>query len=239
MKKIKSIFVVLIFMFIGGFLGYFLPFINDRVDFHIDNLGILAWLPVFLLFILTIFCYYSGKKIVKKGIENDDAYDKANQLLCLAGGCVGLILPFLMVGMVLAFVNLFEMKTFMILLQILIMAFFACIQIYLHKKIIDVVKIIAPEKKGDVFDSKFAKDWVSSMDEAELSQMYQSGYCAFRNMNSVYVVVLFILFILSSANIVDMWFPLTVGFLWILQYAFYFNHAYRMEHCKKKVIQKN
>lgn len=93
-------------MFIGGFLGYFLPFINDRVDFHIDNLGILAWLPVFLLFILTIFCYYSGKKIVKKGIENDDAYDKANQLLCLAGGCVGLILPFLMVGMVLAFVNL-------------------------------------------------------------------------------------------------------------------------------------
>lgn len=71
------------------------------------------------------------------------------------------------------------------------------------------------------------------MDEAELSQVYRSGYFSFKIMNSIYPISLVILFIMSCANIISVTLSLAVGFLWIIQFCLYFSYAYRLEHGKR------
>ena len=54
MKKIKYFGVVLLFAIIGGFLGYFIPFIHDDTNLHIPDLGLLVWLPIIILSLIHI-----------------------------------------------------------------------------------------------------------------------------------------------------------------------------------------
>lgn len=67
MKKIKYFGVVLLFAIIGGFLGYFIPFIHDDTNLHIPDLGLLVWLPIIIsLFIAIIFFKKVKLKFIKE-----------------------------------------------------------------------------------------------------------------------------------------------------------------------------
>lgn len=48
------------------------------------------------------------------------------------------------------------------------------------QKMINLVKEINPEKKGSIFDEKFAKKWEESCDEAEKYAIYKSSYHAYQ-----------------------------------------------------------
>lgn len=50
----------------------------------------------------------------------------------------------------------------------------------LQNRIVNFTKVINPEKQGSIYDSKFQKIWMASMDESELRQAYQAGYKAFQ-----------------------------------------------------------
>ncbi len=51
---------------------------------------------------------------------------------------------------------------------------------YIQKKCVDLIKKINPEKKGNVLDPSFIKQWENSCDEAELLMIYKAGYGSFR-----------------------------------------------------------
>ena len=53
-------------------------------------------------------------------------------------------------------------------------------QLFIQAKTIDLEKKLNPEKKGNIFDSNFSKDWENSCDEAEKAKIYKSGYKAFK-----------------------------------------------------------
>lgn len=235
MKKVKYISVILLFALFGTILGYMIPWINDNLDIHIQlfDFWLLIWIPLFVLLIIAIIFYQKGKTKIHQGIGNDDNFEDANKFLCLAGGCTNLSLPLYFITITLAFHNNTDDTSIYALLQLIFMFLFLGITFYLQKKIISYSKILLPEKKGDIFDLNFHKDWMSSMDEAELSQVYRSSYFSFKIMNQIYPILLVILFIMSSANIVSVSFPVTVGVLWCIQFSLYFGYAYQMEHGKR------
>lgn len=49
-----------------------------------------------------------------------------------------------------------------------------------QKEIINFEKIMNPEKKGSVYDMRFAKKWEESCDEAEKLVIYKSSYTSYR-----------------------------------------------------------
>ncbi len=168
MKKFKYFSVILLFAIIGAILGYMIPWINDNLDFHfrLFDSWLLIWIPLFVLLIIAIIFYQKGKAKIHQGIENDDNFEAANKFLCLATGCTNLSLPLYFITITLTFHNNINDTSIYALLKLFFMFLFLGISFYLQKKIISYTKILFPEKKGDVFDLNFHKDWISSMDEA-------------------------------------------------------------------------
>lgn len=233
-KKLKYVGNILLWALIGGFFGYFIPWLNENMTLYEIDFGFFVWVPSISLFIYGLYFFLKGKAVIKKGIEDDVYYDKADKQLSLALGCVGVGLPITMICMILAFMNLLYMESFTIVMHFIILVLLTMIQAYLQKQIIGVVKIICPEKKGNIFDTNFEKDWLASMDEAEVFRMYQCGYLTFKKMNVVYAILVLILFIFSVANIIDVFSSLVVGVLWVLQYSFYFVNVYKLGHGKNR-----
>lgn len=90
-----------------------------------------------------------------------------------------------------------------------------------QQKIVNFQKEMNPEKRGSVFDQKFAKEWEKSCDEAEQLRIYKSAYTSYR---SVRGTCLFLwLFCVLGANIWDFGLmPVTViSIIWLVQESSY------------------
>ena len=70
--------------------------------------------------------------------------------------------------------------------------------IVMQQKIVDLTKKINPEKKGSVYDMKFAKKWMESCDENEQRQIGQAAYKAYQSVVYMSVFIMVILYISST-----------------------------------------
>lgn len=52
--------------------------------------------------------------------------------------------------------------------------------VVVQKKMIQNIKVLYPEKRGDVYSLRFQKDWLDSMDEREKLTTYRASYYAYR-----------------------------------------------------------
>lgn len=52
--------------------------------------------------------------------------------------------------------------------------------VVLQQKMVDLEKLLNPEKRGSVYDMRFAKKWEESCDEAEKLAIYRAAYRAYR-----------------------------------------------------------
>lgn len=59
----------------------------------------------------------------------------------------------------------------------------------LQKLAVDMLKKINPEKKGNVFDTEFNKDWMNSCDELQKKQIGEAAYKAYKATNTVCMVM--------------------------------------------------
>lgn len=88
----------------------------------------------------------------------------------------------------------------LLLIGISVLFFGGCIwMIFVQKKVIDRVKQINPEKRGSVFDMKFAKKWEESCDEAEQYQIYKASFKAFQTGQMTCMICMFAGFLLDFA----------------------------------------
>lgn len=111
-------------------------------------------------------------------------------------------IPFLIAGVVLFLIN-------MIIIMIL------------QKLTIDCFKKLNPEKRGNVFDTEFHKDWLASCDEAQKEAVFEAGYRAFRATNNACLVLwlitlvsmlMFDIGILPSVCIFVIWMTLILSY---------------------------
>ena len=90
---------------------------------------------------------------------------------------------------------------------------------FLQKVVIDQIKKLAPEKQGNVFDTKFQKDWYNSCDEMERAQIGICCYQVFKFINSLYLLVMIIISFLSLSGWVEPIWIVVIGGLWLFQQA--------------------
>lgn len=177
--------------------------------------------------------YLAAKKPMARADEDDAAYEKANRLLCLSMIFTTLGFPWFMLTMGLAFVPTMQkdqlfLLNFGLVLMIVELVWFSALQAI----VIRATKKLFPEKRGNVFDTKFQKDWYASCDEAEQKTIGDCSYFTFQIMNLIYPFVMLALFLVGTTWPMNaMWFVL-LGGLWMAQTLTYQLRCYWVQHCK-------
>ena len=243
----KSIWVYVKFAIIIVISGLFGAVCNMAIgagfrDF--SNLGMLlsqslygAGVPLLgcglLLAVAATALYLAAKKPMARADEDDDAYEKANRLLCLSMILTTLGFPWFMLTMGLAFGQSIRNEalgptSFGLLLLIAQLVWFSALQAI----VISATKKLYPEKRGNVFDTKFQKDWYASCDEAEQKTIGDCSYFTFQVMNLIYPIVMVLLLMVGTSWPINaLWFVL-LGGLWLVQTLVYQLRCYWVQHCK-------
>lgn len=79
---------------------------------------------------------------------------------------------------------------------------------------VNLEKKINPEKRGNIFDGNFHKDWLKTSDEAEKFILYKASYQSFKIMQIIYVIVMLILLFAGIATPIGAFPFIIIGVLW-------------------------
>lgn len=206
---------------------------SDAVSQGLYRAGVALMALGLLLSVAATALYLAAKKPMARANEDDDAYEKANRLLCLSMILTTLGFPWFMLTAGLAFgrtilaesISLAGFGFGLLILQLVWLT-------VLQALVIGATKKLYPEKRGNVFDTKFQKDWYASCDEAEQKTIGDCSYFTFQIMNFVYPFVLLVLLMVGSAwSINALWFVL-LGGLWMTQTLTYQLRNYWLQYIK-------
>lgn len=221
-------------MFIGaGFDD--LTSLGDALSQGLYRAGVVLMALGLLLSAAATALYLAAKKPMARADEDDAAYEKANRLLCLAMILTTMGFPWFMLTAGLAFGRSIRAESIALAglgfgLLILQLVWLTALQAL----VIGATKKLYPEKRGNVFDTKFHKDWYASCDEAEQKSIGDCSYFTFQIMNFVYPIVLLVLLMVGSTWPINaLWF-LLLGGLWMAQTLTYQLRNYWLQHIKSR-----
>lgn len=120
---------------------------------------------------------------------------------------------------------------FLLSLAVLIITIISSIM--LQSRIVDMVKIINPEKSGSVYDMKFQDKWIESCDEFEQLMIYKAAFKAYKVTNFVCTMLWMVFTILALVIKLSLWPVAIVSFFWFLMTVTY------TTECKKLAKGKN
>ncbi len=220
---------------VGGIIGYFSSDVSDLIPNLLPILDSgLQHISIWLLYagisfnIATLLFYFKGKKFANLAAQDDNAFDEANRLLSLS-----LILTSFTFCWVLIFFGITASSDFLSVLSTVFFLFEIVFLMVMQFQIIKITKQLAPEKRGNLMDLNFQKDWYNSCDEAEQKAIGDYAYFTFRIMNTAYPFLFCIVLILSLTYPINSLVFLLLGGLWMLQNLSYTGRSYWME-CKKR-----
>lgn len=230
--------IILVCAALGGVVGYFTAMGGKTLletagdlNMALASLGLWWFVPGYVLLAAGTIYYLRGKALLPRAEADDDAFEEADRRLCLALALSG-------ASMVWMFIALGISGQLQAVVQGLALVGLLVVQLVwitvVQALVVKASKVIHPEKKGNVFDTKFQKDWFRSCDEAEQQQIGQCSYFSFRVMSTLFPIVMLVLFLLANNGMASSGWVLLVGGLWMVQQMSYQFMAYRLDHGKKK-----
>jgi len=197
---------------------------------------------IFIIFsIITIFYVLFLQHKVKSEFQNlseeDDVKiqsieNRVNTALMLSN--IIYIISFMLIGIVTSDLfyngNLFK-HSFLITFVVcfLFFVFNLIIVIRVQKNLIHLIKKMNPEKKGNVYDINFHKDWLNSCDEAQQLMIYKCAYKSFQTMGRVFTNLMLFFFLVSILYHSAIFLMILTTFFWLLM-----NITYSLESMKCK-----
>lgn len=219
-----------VFLIICGLIGGLAGYATRANEFSVQNFSqrvnqLLAapgpwwYVPGFLVIAGATWYYLRGKRMIPQAMEDDETFPRANLTLGRAMFLTNLSMVFMFVAMALSYASSWgvELSLFLLSGHIIWMG-------VMQARIISAIKKLFPEKRGDLFDLKFHRDWYESCDEAERQQIAQCSYQAFRVMGWVFPITMALLAILSTIDLIAPAYSILVGVLWLVQ-QFVYNYT--------------
>lgn len=231
--------IILVCAALGGVAGFFAAMagkslleISVNLNAALISLGLWWFIPGYVLLVVSTIYYLRGKALLPRAEADDNAFEEADRRLCLALILSGAAMVWLFIALGVGGQKLTSMVESVLLIVSLVVQLIWVV--VLQALTVKATKVIHPEKKGNVFDTKFQKDWYRSCDEAEQQQIGQCSYFSFRVMSTLFPIVMLVLFILANNGMVQPGWILLVGGLWMVQLMTYQCMAYILDHGKKK-----
>lgn len=122
-----------------------------------------------------------------------------------------------------------------ILFVMILLDFVTCLIIVLaaQKKVVNMLKIMNPEKKGSIFDSSFRRKWEESSDEGQQLIIYKSAYKAFIVSNTT-CMVLWVVGIICDFAFHTGLLPIAfVILIWVIQVVTAYRESVKLEGGRK------
>lgn len=246
-KKAKKKFylIMLCSLIVGGFFGVGTTFFEELFNgLSYENLTntmgtILPAIQCAVCAIATIlFVYFYRKGLAEKAHWNGDVnerYDRMENCLDIALSISNLsfILILILFGITFSLFDTtedFSTFKFSIWFILAIGSLFYSIFFLMisQKKIVNLEKVINPEKQGSVYDTGFQKKWIDSCDEMEKSYIYQAGFYSFKCTANT-CMILWILTFFTSTVFHTGFFPvLMIGIIWFTSTLSYLIKAHRL-----------
>ena len=104
----------------------------------------------------------------------------------------------------------------------------------MQQKQIDFEKVLNPEKRGSVYDTKFVEKWEESCDERERLMIYKSSYKAFKITNRACVAIWVILILINTTWNVGIMPVLIITIIWAILICSYSIEAMKLEKNSRK-----
>lgn len=228
---IRFVLIMLGCALLGGMIGFALAATSaTAVDVMAGFENLLAsfgpwwYLPGAILLVLSTGYYAAGKKQLPH-TEAEEDFQKANRLLGLSMVFSGIASSYVIIAMALSY---FASLTISVLLLLVELTW----TVLLQARAVNATKVLYPEKRGSVWDTKFQKDWYGSCDEAERQLIGQCSYKTFMTMNRIFPPAMVVLAILALFDLVTPFACFLVGALWLVQQTVYLVTAHKMEHGK-------
>jgi len=250
MIYLRFIAIILVSGAIGAAAGAFVVMAEknlmetaERVNRVLASFGLWWFIPGYLLLLASTASYFRGKGLLPQAKTEDAAFREADRRLCLSQIFSGAAWVWLLVALGISMQTNWaeghvmwmdlDGKTVALLILVSLvvqLVWVAAIQAVTVK----ATKEIYPEKRGNVLDTKFQKDWYQSCDEAERQQIGQCSYFSFRVMSMIFPLVMVTLVLLAENGMAKPSWILLVGGLWMVQQMSYLVMAYQLDHGKKK-----
>lgn len=146
-----------------------------------------------LSYVYSFFNYHKAKKMVTNwdGID-EDVLDKADETLglALAPNNIMMVCNFFLYSAMTYISGVtipgveensgIKAGLPMLAVAIALFVFNMIIITIIQKLTVDLTKRINPEKKGNIFDKEFNKDWLASCDEAQKQMIFEASYKAYQ-----------------------------------------------------------
>lgn len=160
--------------------------------------------------------YLAGQKAAARAGEDDEAFEAANRRLSLSMVFSAVAMPWVMLTSCLAVpaVTLWESAVPALAVVPLMIAELAW-SYGLQAAVVRAEQRLAPEKRGNVFDVRFQKDWYDSCDEAERQRIGECAQFSFRLMSNVYPFVMVAVLLASLFGGINVLWALGAGALWM------------------------
>ena len=181
--------------------------------------------------LVSLGLYGSARGIVRRWDGEDEEFiDRAERRLCAALILANLLMicGFLLFTPLCAAVG----TGFWLGLGAFLFALLA--SIVLTSLIVGLTKRINPEKRGDVLDTRFQRDWLNSCDEAEKSVIYRASYRAFQ-VGSRTCMGLWLACMIAQVpfGLIGPAPGVCVALVWLVLSMSYSVESYRLEHPAK------
>lgn len=207
--------------------------IDNISDILIKNSMVLMFIGVVPLIIGSVFLVKARSVIEQNNNLDEDEFEKTHKTLSLALYVPSVLMPWLFVCFGFSVTYNFGIESPYILMDLIIFILELAWVTILQYQIVEQTKKILPEKRGNVLDSKFQKEWYSSCDEAEKQIIGEACYISYKTMNMVYPILFAIMIFVCSLYDLSPFIFLMVGVLWLIQILSYLIPSYKLEHGKK------
>ena len=207
--------------------------IDNISDILIKNSTVLMFIGVVPLIIGSVFLVKARSVIEKINNLEEEEFEKTHKTLSLALYVPSVLMPWLFVCFGFSVTYNFGIESPYILMDLIIFILELAWVTILQYQIVEQTKKILPEKRGNVLDSKFQKEWYSSCDEAEKQIIGEACYISYKTMNMVYPILFAIMIFVCSLYDLSPFIFLMVGVLWLIQILSYLIPSYKLEHGKK------
>lgn len=249
-KVIRFVVIMIVSFIVGGVFGVLTSRAEEAgVDFgaifnNIDNHAVYAlpWLFVGVLIIGGGIClaYYlkAKKAFAKWNGEDEDSISKVELMLSKVAviSNIALILDYFFIS---AWLHFSVSDTVTVSDKMLIINSIICIVAFLvvlvfaviiQRAVVELEKKINPEKRGEVLDTNFQKDWENSFDEAEKIMAGKAAFKSFKVTNAT-CLILWLLSIIGQVmfdiGIVP---ALFVTIIWLVSTVSYQVEAMKLEN---------
>ena len=180
--------------------------------------------------------YLAGQKAAARAGEDDEAFEAANRRLSLSMVFSAVAMPWVMLTICLALPSVDVLANNAFVVAVVPLRVVELAWSYgLQAMVVRATQRLAPEKRGNVFDIRFQKDWYASCDEAERQRIGECAYHTYITMTSIYPFTLLVALLAVMYGGASVLWALLLGGLWLTQTLIYLLRAYKLEHGKSRV----